>query len=142
VAAPYASVFLGSEALLFQEPFTQVYRLFKAEGISLRPGVDLPEDHLSFELEFLALISDRIAAALEQGHSDEALYNLSLSQKFIKDSILTWIGDLADRADKILKTRFYRGVLKATQGYLDLDIQTISGLMEEIGSADDEGHDL
>lgn len=136
VAVPYASVFLGTEALLYQEPRGKVYKLFREEGISLRSGVDLPEDHLSFELEFLALLSDRVIAALEDGRDDEAVRNLILSDEFIKESILTWIGLLAERANEILKTRFYRGALKATQGYLALDIQTISSLLEEIG----DGH--
>jgi TorA maturation chaperone TorD len=133
VAVPYASVFLGTEALLYQEPRGKVYKLFREEGIGLKSGVDLPEDHLSFELEFLALLSDRAVAALEKGQTDELLRNLRLSQEFIRDSILTWIGLLAERANRILKTRFYRGVLKAAQGYLTLDIEAISGLLEEIG---------
>jgi TorA maturation chaperone TorD len=135
VAAPYASVFLGTEALLYQEPRHEVYKLFQAEGVGVRSGVDVPEDHLSFELEFLALLSDRAVAALEKDERDEALRNLRLSREFIEGSILTWLGLLAARAEKILKTRFYRGALKATQGYLALDIQVITDLMEAI---DDE----
>jgi TorA maturation chaperone TorD len=135
VAVPYASVFLGTEALLYQEPRHEVYKLFRTEGVGVKSGVDLPEDHLSFELEFLALLSDRATVAVEKGDCDEALRNLRLSHEFIEGSILTWIGLLAERANKILKTRFYRGALKATQGYLHLDTQTIADLRETI---DDE----
>jgi TorA maturation chaperone TorD len=132
VAVPSASVFLGTEALLYQEPRAEVYKLFKDEGVGLKADVDLPEDHLSFELEFLALLSDRAVAALEQDQSAEALRNLNLSQEFITDNLLTWMGLLAERANQILKTRFYRGALKAVQGYLDLDSLTISDLIAEL----------
>ncbi|MDR1712558.1 MAG: molecular chaperone TorD family protein [Coriobacteriales bacterium] len=137
VAVPYASVFLGTEALLYQEPRAEVYKLFQAEGVGLKSGIDLPEDHLSFELEFIALLSDRSAAALDSADTQEALRNLQLARDFIQGSILTWLGQLADRADRILQTRFYRGALKATQGYLDMDLETIVGLIEEISEGDE-----
>jgi len=135
VAVPYASVFLGTEALFYQEPRHEVYKIFQAEGVGVKSGIDLPEDHLTFELEFLALLSDRAVTALENDQHDEALRNLRISREFIEGSILTWIGLLAARAEKILKTRFYRGALKATQGYLDLDAQTITDLVEEISDS-------
>jgi TorA maturation chaperone TorD len=135
VASPYASIFLGTEALLYQEPRAKVYKLFRDENVGVKAGIDLPEDHISFELEFLAVLSDRAVAALEQGQNDEALRNLTLSQEFIEGSVLTWVGLLAERADKILKTRFYRGALKAMLGYLDLDVQAIVELKKVI---DDE----
>jgi TorA maturation chaperone TorD len=130
VAVPYASVFLGTEALLYQEPRHEVYQLFRAEGVGIKSGVDLPEDHLSFELEFLALLSDRAVDALKKDNHSEALRNLRLSREFIEGSILTWISLLAERAAHILKTRFYRGALKATEGYLSLDLETLTDLVE------------
>ncbi len=125
VAVPYASVFLSGEALLFREPRQKVYRLFCSEGIRLKQGVNLPEDHLSFELEFMAILSDRAAEALEQDDVDKLNYNIQLAKTFINEHILTWYDLFNDRAAQILETRFYRGLLKATKGYLDLDLDTL-----------------
>ena len=133
VAVPYASVFLSEKALLNQEPRNEVFLLFCAEGISLKSSVKLPEDHLSFELEFLAVLSDRALAALEEGDLQEARRNLELSRRFINENILTWTGLLFERAEKLITTRFYRGVMKATQGYLELDLETISDILEDLG---------
>jgi TorA maturation chaperone TorD len=135
VAVPYASVFLGEKALLNQEPRHEVYRLYRAEALKLKEGVDLPEDHLSFELEFLAILSERTAQALERDERNEAVRNLELSREFINEHILSWLGLFTERASLILKTRFYRGVLKAITGYLELDLATIVDLLEAI--ADD-----
>jgi TorA maturation chaperone TorD len=132
VAVPYASVFLSEKELLNQEPRHEVYRIYRSEAIQLKSGVDLPEDHLSFELEFLAILSERAVEALRQDNRDEAIRNLELSREFINGHILTWLGLLTERADKILTTRFYRGVLKATQGYLELDLKTIPDLLEVV----------
>jgi TorA maturation chaperone TorD len=132
VAVPYASVFLGEKALLNQEPRHKVYKFYQSEAINLKRGVNLPEDHLSFELEFLAILSDRTAQAVERGDVDEALRSLELSREFINEHILPWLSLFAERAARILKTRFYRGALKATQGYIELDLATIADLAEAI----------
>ncbi len=130
VAVPYASIFLGEEALFYQEPRHEIYRLFMTEGIKLSGTVRLPEDHISFELEFLAILSERILAAYSKGDLAEADRNLKLSREFIQNHILTWIDMLIERANKILKTRFYLGVLKAVRGYLELDLEVIAALLE------------
>jgi TorA maturation chaperone TorD len=137
VATPYASVFLGEKALLYQRPRQEVLRVFQAENITLSGTVKIPEDHLSFELEFLAILSDRATAALEQGNSAEALRNLELSRSFINEHILSWFDLLKERAENIVETRFYRGVLKATRGYLDLDLKTLEDLIEVVGDGRD-----
>jgi TorA maturation chaperone TorD len=132
VAVPYASVYLSEEALLNQEPRHAVFRLFRDENLALKSTVKLPEDHLSFELEFLAVLSDRTLAALEKGDLAEAVRNLQLSQVFIKEHIFTWLDLLTARANAILTTRFYKGALKAVKGYLQLDLITTRDLIEEI----------
>jgi TorA maturation chaperone TorD len=132
VAVPYASIFLGEKALFNQEPRNEVYKLFCDEGIGLKQGVNLPEDHLSFELEFLAVLSSRAATALSDGDLEKVQYNLQLSQSFIINHIQSWIELLAERASQILKTRFYLGVLKAVRGYLELDLETINDLLEDL----------
>ena len=132
VAVPYASVFLAEEALLNQEPRNEVFLIYRAEGIGLKSNINLPEDHLSFELEFLAVLSERALAALLVDDMDDAKRNLSLSEEFIREHILSWIGMLSERAEKILTTRFYRGVMKATRGYLELDLETIKEIQEAL----------
>ncbi|MDR1421699.1 MAG: molecular chaperone TorD family protein [Coriobacteriales bacterium] len=140
VAVPYASVFISEKALLNQEPRHQVYRVYRDEGIKLDSKIRLPEDHLSFELEFIALLADRAGLALKDDNPSEAIRNLELSREFIDQHIFSWFDLFAKRAEKILKTRFYRGALKATRGYLELDLDTIADLIEIIsGEGLDEG---
>ena len=132
VAAPYASVFLGEEAELYQKPRNDVLMIYSSEGISLKEKVDLPEDHLAFELEFLAVLSERCIVALVDDDLAEVRRNLELSRTFMHEQILTWIDLLIERANQLLTTRFYRGLMKATRGYLDLDLETIDEILEDL----------
>jgi putative dimethyl sulfoxide reductase chaperone len=131
-AVPYESVFRSESGLLMQEPRNEVYRTFKKAAVKLREGIDLPEDHLSFEFEFLAILCDRTVDALKAGDTKGAVEILTAQRAFVEDHILSWFDDLAELANKMLKTRFYRGVLKITKGYLEVDIAAIKDLIAEI----------
>ncbi|MCL1846511.1 MAG: molecular chaperone TorD family protein [Coriobacteriia bacterium] len=132
VAIPRACVFIGEEELLNLEPYNEAYRLFRAEKIGKKTGVDLPEDHLSLELEFLAILSERAAQALEADNREEAIRCLELSREFITDHILVWYDSFRELALKILITRFYQGAIKATKGYLEYELQVIADMLEAI----------
>ena len=133
-AVPYKSVFTSKEGLLYQEGYVEVFRAYKAECVKRRPGLDWPDDHLSFMCEFMALLSRRTAAALAEGDREHALHELEVSKKFLDDNILSWFEDFAAMSNKLLTTRFYRGVLKITRGFFALDRETLDDLVAEINS--------
>lgn len=130
VAVPYASVFLSESGLLNQAPRNEVYHLFLSEGVKLKPDINLPEDHISFELEFLAVLSERAQVNFMDHDIDRTIHYLTVSKSFIEENVLTWFAAFVDRAARILKTRFYKGLLKATQGYLDLDLDVLRDLYD------------
>ena len=132
VAVPYASIFAGSivgeKAILFQEPRARDLAAYRAQGIQADPDLHLPDDHLSFELSFLADLSERAAQACRAGDAAEALRLVEASATFLADDVLSWYGDFYELALKLVETRFYRGVLKACGGYLQLDAETLAEL--------------
>jgi TorA maturation chaperone TorD len=137
-AVPYESVFRSESGLLMQEPRNEVYRTYKRAAVRLKEGIDLPEDHLAFEFEFLAIMSERTGEALGDGDAGKAVELLTEQRRFIEDHILSWFDDLTELALKILATRFYRGVLKVTKGYLTVDLEVIADLIAEIESVAEE----
>ncbi|MDR2721400.1 MAG: molecular chaperone TorD family protein [Coriobacteriaceae bacterium] len=128
-AMPYASLFLSEEHLLSQFPRGEVFRVFKRNLLRVIDE-NTPDDHLSFMLEFLSIMSERAADALREGNLEEAQACLKESRDFITDQILTWFDAFTEAAQTLLEVRFYRGVLKVTKGYLLMDLQTIDDLFE------------
>lgn len=132
VAVPYASVFNGSitgeKAILFQEPRAKDLKAYRHEGVKVDESLHLPEDHLSFELSFMADLSDKIREAFDEDDQAEVLRLIDVSQAFLADDILSWYPTFCELALKIVDTRFYRGVLKAAQGYLLLDQESLQDL--------------
>lgn len=129
---PNASVFLDDAGLTYGAPRNEVSRVYGEQCLRLADNSGMPESHLSFELEFLAVLSEEAARHLRAGEPDEALRKLDRSRRFIEEHILTWFPQFMELALAMLQTRFYRGVLKITQGYLELDLRTLQDLEAEV----------
>ncbi len=136
VATPYASIFKGSitgeKAVLYQEPRTKDLKAYRSEHVQADPDLHLPEDHISFELSFMADLSEKARLAYASDNLDETLRLIGVSQQFLENNILCWYEEFAKLALKILDTRFYRGVVKATHGYLLLDVTVLEDLRAAI----------
>ncbi len=132
-AVPYKSVFTDDEGLLYQEGYQEVSRAFRKERIKRREGLDWPDDHISFMFQFMAVLSRRTEENLADGDTESARHNLETSADFLEKHIASWFDEFSDLANKLIKTRFYRGVLKITHGFIVLDKETISDLLAEIG---------
>ncbi|EOS50214.1 TorD/DmsD family molecular chaperone [Adlercreutzia caecimuris] len=132
---PNASVFLDKSGSTYGWPRNAASRIYREHSLRLQGNSGMPESHLSFELEFLATLSREAAACLRSGDTAEAAALLVDSQTFIRESVLSWFPALRDLALRMLKTRFYRGVLRITEGYLDLDLETLEDVLAELGGA-------
>lgn len=131
-AVPYKSVFTSEEGLLCQEGFREVYHAFKAEAIKKRAGLDYPDDHLSFLCQFMAIMSRRTLAALQEGDYGKAAHDVKSSADFLDANILSWYDQFMERALLLIKTRFYKGVLKLARGFFSLDRETLADMTDEV----------
>lgn len=131
-AVPYESVHTSEEGLMFQEAYHEVFSLYKANHVAKAEGYDFPHDHLSFMCEFLVVLSERIAAALEAGDDGEALRQVRVSRAFLADHILSWFDTFQELALLLLETRFYRGVLKISKGFFLEDAELLDSMAVEL----------
>ena len=135
MATPYESVFTSEEGLLMQDARDDVYRLFCQEHIGVRESSHEPEDHLSFEFEFLAILAQRCNAALREQNIAEAQRLSNLASDFLRQHILNWIDDLCDVIDTTAKSDFYRGLSLLTRAFTHDDKETLremTGVFTEV----------
>ena len=132
-AVPYESVFTSEDGLLCQGAYQEVFATYKRESLRRREGLDFPEDHLSFMCQFMAVMSRRACERLSVEDYAGALDDVEISLDFLNDHILSWYDAFAERAALLIKTRFYRGVLKIGKGFFAFDRETLEGLAEDIG---------
>lgn len=130
---PYASLFVGSggQRLMGSER-NAVYKIYRENAVQLSQGIDLPEDHLAFECEFLSILSQRGADALAAGEDEEALALFEQQKSFVEEHVLNWLPRFYALANKMVDTRFYRGLLRVTKGFFEDEPETISDIMQDI----------
>ena len=131
-ATPYESVFTSEEGLLFQESYHEVHRLYRDSGVRKSEGYDFPDDHLSFICEFQAVLARRAIEALEAGDAASALGQVRCSQAVLRDHVLSWFDGFEELALHLVKTRFYRGVLKMSRGFFLFDADVLDDMAEEL----------
>lgn len=132
-AVPYESVFTSEGHLMMQESRDDVVRRYAADGFAVNPELHEPEDHLSFELEYLAHMSERALAALDRGDFAALRANLERQRAFIDVHLLNWVGDLRDVAAGYAKTTFYTGMLLVAQGALEQSRELLNEVVAQLG---------
>lgn len=133
-AMPYESLFRSGEGLLMGAPRGEVYREFKANRVRVPEGVDIPEDHLSFMFDYLAVLCDRTAEHVQESEMADALELLEKQGRFLGEHVASWYGDFRAMAERIVQTRFYRGCLKLASEFVDGEPEEIALLREAIAA--------
>ncbi len=119
LAAPYESVYLSRDHLLFEEQTLQVREAYRAFGL-VAPALNRePDDHLGLELHFLAEVCLRSLDALDTGDDDRFDATLAAHQSFLTDHVLRWAPAFLDLVTEHARTDFFRGAALLTAGLLD-----------------------
>lgn len=134
-AVPYESVFTSEGHLMMGEARDDVVRRFLADGFKVNPDLHEPEDHLSFELEYLSHMCARACEAIGESDNNARLgTNVDRQIQFIDKHLLNWVGDLYETARGYAKTTFYTGMLLVIKGALEQSRALLAEVSEQIAS--------
>lgn len=131
-AIPYESVFTSPERIMMQASRDDVVRRFARDGFKVNPALHEPEDHLAFELEYLAHLNDRAAVLAEAGDAAGLRANFARQVDFIETHILNWLPALTTAARGFAKLAFYPGMLLVAQGTAETCRETLTALADEL----------
>ena len=130
-AVPYESVYMDESGLLMGPSRDAVYKMMLKEGVLPDAALNVPDDHLSFECEFMATMADRAAEALAADDVEKARYCVGVQQEFLSAHLARWIDVFYHAVDQTCRTKFYRGVALMTRAFVRFD----AGLLEESAGA-------
>ena len=99
-AAPYESVWRDEDQLMMQAPTFAVRDFYTRHGVVVENWRHQPDDHLSHELRFIALL-------LERGERREAA-------RFVRTHLLVWLPLFTEKVEKRAQTRFYANLASLT----------------------------
>ena len=135
-AVPYESVFTSEEHLVMGASRDDVVRRFAADGFKVNPDLHEPEDHLSFELEYISHMSSKAAALVEAGDLEALAANVARQVEFIDTHLLNWVGDLYETAREYAKTTFYTGMLLVATGAAEQSRDLLAEVGEQLRAGD------
>lgn len=132
-AVPYESVFTSEEHMIMQDSRDDVVRIFREDGFLVNPALHEPEDHLAFELEYLATMARRGVVAAREADSEALLACVERMRDFIAAHLLNWLPRLTEVAQAYATRTFYPGVLCIAQGTLEV-ADDLLGQLQEMAS--------
>lgn len=118
-AAPWESVQThGDEALVFQQETLDVRERYREFGLQVERLHHEPDDHIGYEIEFVAALARLEADALAEGNATEAARAASARAAFLEDHLTRWAPRWAASVLEHAKTDFFRGVAHLVKGFV------------------------
>lgn len=129
-AHPFESVYTSPKRLLMQEARDEVLQVYREAGLEKRKEWREGEDHIALELEYLQVLSERIAEALERDDEDAAADLLEKQRAFLDEHVLVWTPLFASDMRRFAKTDLYVGLADVAEGFLEADRQFVGEVLE------------
>ena len=120
-SAAFESVYTSPKRLMMQEARDEVLAVYRSEGLDKLPTWKESEDHLALELEFMAVLGDRIVAAAEAGNEDEAERLLATQRNFLEDHLASWVPLMTADLRRFAQCGLYRGLASLTDGFIQVE---------------------
>lgn len=117
----YESVYTSEEGLLMQDARDDVRAQYRACGFALDEGISLPEDHVSFELEFMALLCEREASCEDALDAQGLGGARAIEQRFLGEHLLVWVPDFCRNLHERTRCGLYRGLASSLSQFLSLE---------------------
>ena len=114
-----------------QDVRDEVLALYRAAGLEKQPNWKEGEDHVALELEYMQVLAERAARAVELGKDDDAIQWLLTSQSFLDEHLLGWTPVLTAAMRNFAKTDFYHALSYLTEGFLQTDEELLRDLLSD-----------
>ncbi|WP_048600442.1 TorD/DmsD family molecular chaperone [Rubeoparvulum massiliense] len=127
-APPWESVYTSKEGNLFDRATLEVRAIYLEQGYQFTRYQHEPDDHLALELEFMAKM---IEQWLQLEDEVERSISLHVQRDFLKQHLINWVPQFAQRIEKLSKSQFYQGFAHLLQQFLIIDLELLQREKEE-----------
>lgn len=135
MAPPYESVYTSEEHLLMQDARDGALSFYRSEDLDLPAENTTPEDHIGFEMQFMAKLIDRSCDALSAGDNAEFARLVRVQNEFYVQHLANWLPAFIADIERHCKTDYYRGVAQLTRAFLAEEKEQLEGLAEVVKTA-------
>ncbi len=97
IAPPWESVYVGKEAMLFQECTLRVRQFYRSFGMLPEGYPRVADDSLALELAFMAELASRAVKAFADGDDAALKTNVDGAKRFLEAHLLVWVPRLVEK---------------------------------------------
>lgn len=134
-APPWESVYRNDEHLLFDQHTLQVRAFYARHGMEFVRLNEMPEDAIAIELEFMQVLTERLAQAVESGDQEAERLLLDEQIAFLRKHLLIWVPQFVTLCQHRAATAFYSGLATILKGFLAWDVETLEMLRRSVVDA-------
>jgi len=111
---------------VFQYPCDQVMEIYRSEGFDFDADAEKTfADHAGVELEFMGLLADKQAKAVEQGDQEEAARAEERLRGFLLEHAGKWIPAMLSHSIRCAEHSFYRELCRMILEFFDQEIEAM-----------------
>ena len=129
-AYPFESVYTSPKGLIMQDARDEVLAIYRSERIDKAARWREPEDHLAPELEFMAILCKRCAAALRDDDESRASALLETQRGFLNNHLLVWVPRFCSLVPQFAHTEFYAAFSQLLLAFLREEQSLIDEILE------------
>lgn len=108
--SPFESVYTTDEHLMRRDSCVKARHAYAASGFAPASALRVPEDHISVELQFCAMLLNR-AADFAVAHEPEAAErDMAAQATFVREHLVGWTPRFCELLEGRASTDFYRGI--------------------------------
>jgi TorA maturation chaperone TorD len=110
---PWESVYTSSKKLMMQDAAANAVKLYHEAGLTLE-NTDVMPDHIGAELNFLALLLQRMNSTTDAKDDYP-----EITKKLLDDHLLKWTPEFTRDMEEAAETSFYKALAGATRDVLN-----------------------
>lgn len=133
-AFPYESIYRSRSGLLMQGPFDEVRDAYRIAGINKNPELKEPDDHIAFELAFMAHLCNLTETAVRNHNKEEALIQFERQKEFLRNRLISWVPSFCAHIERAAQTEFYKSLAALVRSWILFEQEQIDNLIGDLKS--------
>ena len=99
----------------------EVKRFIEHHGLGYAQGFQGMPDHISAEFQFVSMLADAEADAIEQAEDEKADQARKIQQTFQREHLVRWVPVFCDKVIELTNLGFYRDFARMSKAIVEVD---------------------
>ena len=132
---PWESVYTSGKRLMMQEAHDEVQGFYHELGLKI-DNPDIMPDHIGAELNFLAVLYEKM-----DGNPEKGSYYTNLAKRFLDEHLMKWIPQFTLDMEEATSSPFYKSLAQVTRDLMLTERNILDTIVEMTVSPGTEASD-